>query len=434
MDVAVVGCGYVGLVTGASLASVGHTVVGIDTDEARLDAIRSGRAPFHEPGLDELLAGGLSSGAFSVTTDLDAAASADVVLLAVQTPPRPDGSVELGHLEQATRDLAAALAPAPPRRRVVAIRSTVPPGTNDHVVTPVLATVRDVAVVSNPEFLREGSAVADLLEADRIVIGSDDGWAADVVRSLYEPLGAPVVRVSPATAELAKYASNALLGTLISFSNEIARLCETTPGVDVEEVLGIVHRDRRLSHDGVPAPIVSYLRAGCGYGGSCLVKDIAALASYGASVGEPTKVLDAVAAVNDGQPARLIELAERALGPLDGRGIAVLGAAFKAGTDDLRHSPGLAVVRELVRRGASVTVFDPLVGHAALAPLLPADVVVAGTLDEAVAAAEACLVTTAAPEFAALAERAGAPMVVDGRRALDPAAFDGSYVAIGRAR
>jgi UDPglucose 6-dehydrogenase len=432
MDVAVVGCGYVGLVTGVSLASLGHRVTGIDTDAERLEKIRAGSAPFHEPGLDELLVDTLASGAFSVSDDLRSAVEADVVLLAVQTPPRPDGSVELGFLQGVAEALATELAGAPGRRRVVAIRSTVPPGTNEGVVAPVLAGIADLAVASNPEFLREGTAVDDLLHADRVVVGTREEWAAEVIGRLYKPIGAPLVVTGPATAELAKYASNALLGTLVSFSNEIARLCEATPGVDVEDVLGIVHRDRRLAPGGSPAPIVSYLRAGCGYGGSCLVKDIAALSDYGETVGERTRILDAVASVNAGQASRLVDLAERELGGLGGRAIAVLGAAFKAGTDDLRHSQGLEVVAELGRRDAAVIVFDPLVAPAALLPHLPAGVTIAATLADAVRGVEACLVTTAAPEFEALAADDSGPLVVDGRRLLDPEAFAGRYVGIGR--
>jgi nucleotide sugar dehydrogenase len=433
MDVAVIGCGYVGLVTGVTLASIGHTVVGIDSDASRVDAIHSGRAPFHEPGLDELLRESLERGAFAVSTTLESAADADVVLLAVQTPPREDGGVELGHVEDATRALGAVLAAAPARRRVVAIRSTVPPGTNEQRVAPLLAGVADLVVVSNPEFLREGTAVDDLLHADRVVVGASEPWAADVMRELYEPIGAAFLVTSPATAELAKYASNAFLATLVSFSNELARISERTPGVDVEDVLGIVHLDRRLAPDGRPAPIVSFLMAGCGYGGSCLPKDIAGLAGYGRALGETTPLLEAVAAVNAGQASRLVDLAENALGSLSGRRIAVLGAAFKAGTDDLRHSSGLAVLQELRDRGATAVVFDPLVAADALAAAIPAGAIVAETLDDALDGTAACLVTTAAPEWRALDEHPTRPLVVDGRRALDPARYDGRYVAIGRA-
>ena len=433
MDVAVVGCGYVGLVTGATLASLGHTVVGIDTDRARLEAIGAGRSPFYEPGLDDLLRASLERGTFSIASTLDRAPAADVVLLAVQTPPREDGSIETRYIEDAARALADALEGAPLRRRVVAIRSTVPPGTNERRVAPLLAPVHDLAVVSNPEFLREGTAVDDLLRTDRIVIGSNEAWAADVMSRLYEPIGAPVVVTSPATAELAKYVSNAFLATLVSFSNEIARLSELTPGVDVEEVLGIVHSDRRLAPEGRPAPIVAFLRAGCGYGGSCLPKDIAGLSCYGRSLGEPTQLLDAVASVNAGQALRLVRLAEAALGQLDGHRIAVLGAAFKAGTDDLRHSPARQVVSELDARRASVVVYDPLVSQEALEAWVPSGVAVAATLDDALQGAAACLVTTAAPEWEALDGHKAHPLVVDGRRALDPARYDGRYVAIGKA-
>jgi UDPglucose 6-dehydrogenase len=439
--VVVVGCGYVGLVSAVGLASVGHEVTGVDTDPARLEQIAGGTAPFHEPGLDARLSESLAHGALTVSESLERALDADVVLLAVQSPPLDSGGVDLGHLVDATRGLAQALGGVQPRQRVVAIRSTVPPGTNENVVAPLLRDVPAVAVASNPEFLREGTAIDDFLHPDRVVVGTGQPWAAEVLRRLYEPLGAPFVATTPATAELAKYASNALLATLVSFSNEIARLCEATPGVDVEDVLGIVHRDRRLSPGGegnAAAPIVSYLRAGCGYGGSCLPKDLSGLASYADSVGEPFSLLRAVAAVNKAQPVRLVDLAERRLGELDGRRVAVLGAAFKAGTDDLRESPAIPIVAELARRGASVSVFDPLVGPERLHGLF-GDAVYAlpMTLDEAVRDVDACLVTTEAAEFDTLVELIGrldgnGPLVVDGRRSLAPDAFAGRYVGIGR--
>jgi UDPglucose 6-dehydrogenase/GDP-mannose 6-dehydrogenase len=266
-----------------------------------------------------------------------------------------------------------------------------------------------------------------------VVVGAAVDWAADVMRRLYEPMRAAFLVTSPATAELAKYASNAFLATLVSFSNELAHISERTPGVDVEDVLGIVHLDRRLAPEGRPAPIVSFLKAGCGYGGSCLPKDIAGLTSYGQGLGESTPLLQAVASVNAGQASRLVDLAENALGSLSGRRIAVLGAAFKAGTDDLRHSSGLTVVQELRERDASVAVFDPLVAADALAAAVPAGVAVAATLDDALDGAAACVVTTAAAEWKALDEHPTRPLVVDGRRALDPARYDGRYVAIGRA-
>jgi len=441
MNVAVVGCGYVGLVSGVGLASLGHRVVGIDTDPDRVAALERGTAPFREPGLDKLLSGTLASGSFRVSSSMAETATAEVILLCVQTPPRPDGEVELDFLRQAAERLRAELDRDVGRRRVVAVRSTVPPGTNEGVVAPVLAAEGSTAVASNPEFLREGSALEDFLHADRVVVGAREDWAVELLARLYGPLDAPLVVTTPATAELAKYTSNALLATLVSFSNEIASLCEATPGVDVEDVLAIVHRDRRLSVDTAgerrPAGIVSYLRAGCGYGGSCLPKDLSALIAYGRAADESVALLEAVASVNRGRAERLVRLAEGALGNVEGRRIAVLGAAFKDGTDDLRDSPGLRIVQELLDRGAKVVVFDPLVGRERLVTAFPS-VEVATSLAEAARSADACLITTRAPEFADLerlvAELDGdAPVIVDGRRALDPTHFrSGGYLAVGR--
>lgn len=439
MKVAVLGCGYVGLVSAVGLASLGRDVVGVETDGARLALLRRGEPPFAEPGLTAAMSAAVSDGRLSFAQSLAEAPDPDVALLCVQTPPTASGDVELRYLREAAGELGRALSSSPSRRRVVAVRSTVPAGTNDRLVAPALRST-STAVVSNPEFLREGAALADFLDADRIVVGAREQWAVDTMIDLYRGIDAPVVVTTPATAEFAKYASNALLATLVSFANELAHLCEATPGVDVEDALEIVHRDRRLRGDGAaPASIVAYLRAGCGYGGSCLPKDLAALISYAEALGEAPKLLRAVADVNAAQAARLVDLAERRVGSLAGRVVAVLGAAFKGGTDDLRESPGLRVVHDIVRRGGRVRLYDPLVTRDRLDAMLPdAAVEVSGTLEEAVAQADACLVTTDAAEFTRLPELLVAlngrrPVVVDGRRRLAPAAFaPDAYVAIGR--
>jgi nucleotide sugar dehydrogenase len=427
MRVAVVGCGYVGLVSGAGLASVGHDVVGIEVDPGRRERIAAGSAPFHEPGLPELLEGG----ALKVSGELRDAADADVVLLAVQTPPVADGSIDLQFLKSAAAELAEAFAEDPQRRRVVAVRSTVIPGTAEGVLSPILGP--QVAVASNPEFLREGSAVKDFLHPDRIVVGCDDPGAREVLAELYRPFEAPLVFTSPATAELAKYTSNAFLATLVSFSNEIAHISESLPGVDVEDVLGIIHADRRLSAGGVRPEILSYLKAGCGYGGSCLPKDLSALIAAGEAHGQPMPLLRAVREVNEGQAARVAAAAGEALGGLEGRTVAVLGVAFKAGTDDLRESPGLRIVDELLEQGSTVRVYDPLVKAAALDAYA---VEVAPSLPEAIAGAEACILATNDAELAQVTELAeNGLVVVDGRRAIDAATMpNGNFVAVGRAR
>lgn len=432
MKVAVVGCGYVGLVTGAGLASLGHDVGGIETDQERRRGIAAGLPPFHEPQLPELLAKQLAGGRFRVSADLGDTADAEVVLLAVQTPANEDGAIDLQYVESAADGLAQVFA-ARPARRVVAVRSTVVPGTVDERVAPRFPGP-DTAVASNPEFLREGSAVEDFLRPDRVVVGCHEPWGARVLEELYRPLGAPVVVTTPATAELAKYASNAFLATLISFSNEIARAAEGIAGVDVEDVLRILHDDRRLSPvvDGsiVRPGILSYLKAGCGYGGSCLPKDLSALLAARRVAGAEHPLLEAVRAVNDGQPARVVDLVEDALGEVRSRKIGVLGLAFKGGTDDVRSSPGLRVVDELLRRGAEVIVYDPLVGEDALRAY-DGRVGFARELEALLDEVEAAVVTTNAPEFSALDGDRRA-VIVDGRRFLPPDRLRESDRAIGR--
>jgi UDPglucose 6-dehydrogenase len=435
MKVAVIGCGYVGLVTGAGLASIGHHVVGVESDPQRLAAISVGTPPFHEPGLPALLESGLRDGAFEATADLDRIVEADVVFVAVQTPPGENGSIDLSFVREAARRAAETLA-TQPRRRVLAIRSTVLPGTTD-----ALRTLFDdrTAVAANPEFLQEGTAVQDFLRSDRIVVGVHEAWARELLAELYAPLGAPFVASTPATAELAKYASNALLATLISFSNEFASISESFPDVDVEEVLGAVHLDRRLSPrvDGavVRPGILAFLKAGCGYGGSCLPKDLSALIASRQAAGEEHPLLEAVRTVNDSQAGRVVGLLERSLGNLAGRPIGVLGLAFKAGTDDVRTSPGLRAVEELLTRGAEVFAYDPLVRLEAVLPWREQGLTLVDGVQELMSKVQGCLIATGDPAFAAVADVAAlhGTLLLDGRRLLAADELGSRHLAVGRA-
>jgi UDPglucose 6-dehydrogenase len=439
MKVAVVGCGYVGLVTGTGLAALGHEVLGIEIDRERRAQIAAGKAPFYEPGLDELLRSTLEQGSFRVSESFEAVGEAEVIFLAVQTPLQPNGSLNLDFLMDATTLVSQALA-RELSQKVIAVRSTVLPGTTEHRLRPLVPEGLELAV--NPEFLREGSAVADFQSTDRVVIGSRESWAGDVLEKLYAPLGARVFRTTPETAELAKCASNAFLATLISFSNEIGHIVESTPGVDAEEVLSIIHADRRFvgNQDGrVGRPeILSYLKVGCGFGGSCLPKDTKALVGYARSVGQTPVLLEVTLAINEGQAASLVERANRALEGLNDRRVAVLGLAFKAGTDDLRESPGLKILDELLARLAKPVIFDPLVPAGALKAYEIQGVRIADSLASALEDVEACVITTAAPEFQAVpdmirASRDGGPLVIDGRRLLSPEALgDLEYLAVGR--
>ncbi len=447
MRIAVAGTGYVGLTTGACLAARGHDVTCADVDPVRVAAANDGRPPFHEPGLAALLAEGLAAGRFRATGDLaEAVAASEVTFVCVGTPDSERGP-DLSFVEAAAREIGAALR-ALSGYHVVAVKSTVVPGTTDTLVRQALEAASGLAagafgLCTNPEFLREGSAVADFMDPDRIVIGRWDERSGETLASVYESFDCPVVLTRLRDAELAKYASNALLATLISFSNEIAALCEATPGTDVREVLRALHLDRRLSPlvDGtrISPGILSFLWAGAGFGGSCLPKDVSALRAYARAHGVEPRLLDAVAAVNAERPAQLVRLAEEALGSLDGATVAVLGLAFKPGTDDLRASPALPVLGALLARAGEVRAHDPM-----LSTGLPLDGVdprvrLCATPGETLAGADAAVLVTAWPEYAewdwaALCAAMRRPVVVDGRNALSGIAWPPGvrYLGVGR--
>lgn len=438
MKVAVIGCGYVGLVTGVGLASKGHKVIAIDIDPSRVEKVKLGIVPFHEPGIAEALKKCLKHGSLQASSSIKDASNCEIVLICVQTPPKRSGAINLQILEKAVRTLASIFAQSPMLRTVV-IRSTVVPGTTDKFVTPILQKIATKTHIAfNPEFLREGSAFDDFLNPDRIVIGTHSSRASQLLRKLYMSFKAPIIVTTPTTAELAKYASNTFLATLISFSNEIARICEYTPDTDVEDVLGIIHQDRRfkLSSNGATAlGILSYLKAGCGFGGSCFPKDLSALIAYAHSRGEDPRLLKAVAAINAGQPIRLVDITSEVLGGLTKRHITVLGVAFKGGTDDLRESPGLRIVDELLKRKAHVTIYDPLVDTSNLKSFRDKGVVIALTLKAAVEISDACIIASNAPEFNKLwrfKKLFKDMIIVDGRRILKiPEISKEKYYAIG---
>jgi len=439
MTITVVGAGYVGLTTAACLAREHHVLV-VDIDASRVSDVAAGRVPFHEPGLGELLRAGVSAGRLEATTDLAASVRrSDLTMIAVGTPQAGSG-VELGFVRAAAEAIGDALRGGT-SYHVVAVKSTVPPGTTDTLVRRAIEersgrTAGDFGLCMNPEFLREGSAVADFSDPDRIVVGQLDERSGDALAAVYASFRCPIVRTTLRNAELAKYASNALLATLISFSNELGAICEATEGADVREVLGALHLDRRLSPivDGrrVEPEILGFIAAGCGFGGSCLPKDVAALRAYARERGLEPLVLDAVAQVNDARPAVLTRLAEAELGTLDDARVAVVGLAFKPGTDDVRASPALAVVEELLARGASVSAYDPLVRSFD-------GIDVATTPERALTSADAAVIVTPPRgietwDWAALCERMRREVVVDGRGALASVRWPSStrYVSIGR--
>ena len=442
MRLAVVGTGYVGLVTAVGLAEHGHTVLCIDIDERKVDALNRGEPPIFERGLEPLLRSNLGI-RLSATTDLAAAVQAsELTFVCVGTPSRPDGSIDLSFVQQAAEQVGSALAGSDEFHAVV-VKSTVVPGTSDQIVRPACERASgkragvDFGVGVNPEFLTEGQAVDDFLRPDRIVIGGDDRTVA-TLRQLYAGFtDAPIVETNAATAEMIKYASNAMLATAISFANEIANLGSAIGGIDAVEVMRGVHLSRYLTTrlgngTSVTAPLSSFYEAGCGYGGSCLPKDVAALAARGRQAGSPLALLEAVASINDRQPGRLVDLLRRELGTLEGRRITILGLAFKPDTDDVRSSPAFPLLRSLREARAEVTVHDPVVGTWALRE--SDEVTYVEDLADAVKQADAIVIVTRWDQYLRLPELIGQldppPLVVDGRRMLDKTSVP-SYTGIG---
>ena len=433
MRVSIIGIGYVGLVSGACLAEVGHTCICVDNDLSKIKRIRDGESPIHEDGLAPMLKR-LVGSRLTASADLRAAVlETELTLIAVGTPFGGD-RIDLSYIRQVASDIGHALKHKD-TYHVIAVKSTVVPGTTDDVVRPILEEASgkragtDFGLGMNPEFLTEGVAIQDFMRPDRIVLGGIDDRTIDVLGSLYAPfVGVPIVRTNNKTAEMIKYASNAVLATLISFSNEIGNLCQTLGGVDGAEVMAGVHEAHYFTPtlaDGsrVRAPISAFLWPGCGFGGSCLPKDVRALAAHGRLHGQPMDVLDAVMKVNESQPARIIRLLEEHLGSLAGRHVCVLGLAFKPDTDDVRESPAIPMVNALIERGAVVSAYDPAAEGTARAVLPLGKVTFPGRLEDAVNGVDALVLVTRWEEFRRLptliAAMANPPLLVDGRRMLD---------------
>jgi UDPglucose 6-dehydrogenase len=438
--VSIIGTGYVGLVSGACLADRGHHVVCVDLDPAKVALIQNATAPIHEAGLPELLARTCGTNLFATTDLRTAVLESDLTLIAVGTPYSGE-RIDLTQIRSAASAIGSALRDKT-GYHVVVVKSTVVPGTTRTVVVPLLEEASgktagvDFGVGMNPEFLSEGIAVADFMFPDRIVVGGVDPRSQDAIAALYESFpDVDVLRTTTDTAEMTKYAANALLATLISFSNEIGNLCEVL-GTDVVDVMRGVHLDKRFSpllDDGtrVRPGMISYLAAGCGYGGSCFPKDVRALIAHGRGVGEPMALLGAVTSINERQPSRVTDLVRRGLErtgqTLAGARVTVLGIAFKPETDDVRESPALVVIDELLSAGAAVTAHDPI------ARVDDQRIVWANSVPEAVRDADAVVLMTTWSEYAGLdAYFAGStePLVVDARRFLDPRSYT-SYVGIG---
>src|SRR5712692_2093284 len=354
MHIAVIGSGYVGLVTGACFAEFGVDVTCVDVDAEKIARLSSGETTIYEPGLDQLVQKNLQAGRLRFTTDVASASDqALVIFLAVGTPPAADGSADLTYVENAARTIAQHME----SYKVVATKSTVPVGTGKRLATLIRKHQRkpvEFSIVSNPEFLREGAAISDFMRPDRVVIGSSDEQGIAIMRDLYRPLyliETPFVITSLEGAELIKYAANAFLATKISFINEIANLCEKV-GCDVHEVARAIGMDRRIGG--------KFLHPGPGFGGSCFPKDTSALSFIGKQFSSPTRIVDAVIEVNHQQRLAMVPKIENLAEGLAGKRIAVLGLAFKPETDDMRDAPSVEIIRGLVERGAKVSAYDPV--------------------------------------------------------------------------
>lgn len=436
MKISVMGTGYVGLVSGTCLAERGHQVTCIDIRSEVVQEINAGRPPIHEVGLDNLLRSARDTGRLCATTDAKTAIlDSDVTLICVGTPT-VDGRMDMSQIVAAAEEIGSALANKP-GYHVVAVKSTVLPGTTEGPVKAAIESHSGKKVgdgwglCMNPEFLREGRAVEDFRVPDRIVVGATDSMTAEVFLNVYAEFACPKLVTTPRTAEMIKYVSNSLLATMISFSNEIGNMCSAVPGVDARLVWKGVHLDRRLTpidgQVGGAAGVTEYLWHGLGFGGSCFPKDVAALRSFGRTVGEQTRMLDAVLDINADQPLRMVALLEKELN-LAGKTVAVLGLAFKPGTDDMRESPALPLVAELRKKGAKVLAHDPIaMPHARQRPEFR-DVMFAAEWAEALRKSDACCLVTAWPEyrnirptdFQKLMTRA---LVIDGRGVFEPAAM-----------
>ncbi len=433
MKISVVGTGYVGLVTGTCLAANGHHVTCTDIDREVVDKINSGQSPIFEAGLDELLLKAVNAGNLRATTEIgDAVARSEVVLICVGTPPGVAGP-DLQYITSAAESVGKALATST-TYTVVAVKSTVLPGTTQDIVQTTIQkhSGRPLGdgwgLCMNPEFLREGQAVDDCLMPDRIIIGASDSKAGGFFSKVYEWVDCPILMTSLRTAEMIKYVANSLFATAISFSNEIANLCSSIPGINAQDVWKGVHLDRRLTpmtgEERRAAGVVEFLWHGLGFGGSCFPKDVSAFQQFGKDVGATTPLLDAVLETNYRQPLRLVSLLAEEM-DLEDRTIAVLGLAFKPGTDDLRESSALPIIQALVDRGAQVVAHDPVALSRARSHPDLKGITLVEDWSSALEGADACCLVTAWPEYKSITpdnfkRLMRQPVVIDGRGIYDP--------------
>jgi UDPglucose 6-dehydrogenase len=432
MDISIIGSGYVGLVTGACFADVGHNVICVDNDLRKVEALQAGKIPIYEPGLEEVVHRNVSAQRLRFTNSTkEGVDNSQIVFIAVPTPQQPDGSVDLSFIEKVARDIAEVLT----GYRVIVDKSTVPVKTGEKVRETIKRYNRHGAefdVVSNPEFLREGCAVADLMQPDRIVIGAQSEHAVDLMKKVYEPFMAPILVTDINSAELIKHAANSFLALKISYINAVSAICEAS-GADIEKVADGIGMDKRIGR--------SFLNAGIGYGGSCFPKDIAAFITICDQLGVPFTLLKEVQRINADQKNRFLKAIRETLWVLRDKKIAVWGLAFKPNTDDLRSSVAIELVADMLKEKAHVTVYDPKAMEKAREAEAIAGAKFADSALEAAEGAEALIIATEWSEFAnvdleEVKKKMTTPIVFDGRNLFDPetmAKLGFHYHSIGRA-
>jgi len=415
MKISVVGTGYVGLVTGVALSEIGHNVICIDIDKQKIEKMKQGQSPIYEPGLDELMRKNIELGRLHFTTDYKQGfVEAEVIYIAVGTPQKEDGSADLTYIEQ----VAKAIGEHIERDGVVVVtKSTVPVGTNEKVKNWIRSSLNKEVqfdIVSNPEFLREGSAIYDMFHGDRIVIGAENERAASIIEEIYKPFGIPIFKTDIKSAEMIKYASNAFLATKISFINEIANICEKV-GANIDDVAYGMGLDSRIGPQ--------FLKAGIGYGGSCFPKDTRALVQIAGDVQHKFELLEAVINVNNKQQVKLVEKAIEELGSLKGKKVALLGLAFKPNTDDMREAASIIVSKQLLNHGASIKAYDPIAIENAK-KVLPREINFVNTIEEALLGTDIAFILTEWEQIKSInpnkfIELMNEPVIFDGRNCFD---------------
>jgi len=432
MDISIIGSGYVGLVTGACFADVGHNVICIDNDSRKMETLQAGRVPIYEPGLEEIIHRNVSAHRLRFSGSIrEGVDNSQIIFIAVPTPQQPNGDVDLSFIEKVSREIAGVLT----SYRVIVDKSTVPVKTGERVAESIKRYNRHGAkfdVVSNPEFLREGCAVGDLMHPDRIVIGAQSEYALDLMKKVYEPFMVPILVTDINSAELIKHAANSFLALKISYINVISAICEAS-GADVEKVADGIGMDRRIGRQ--------FLNAGIGYGGSCFPKDVAAFITIAEQVGVPFNLLKEVQQINAGQKERFLKLIRETLWVLREKKIAVWGLTFKPDTDDIRFSVAIDLVADMLREGAHVMAYDPKGMEKAREVKAIAEARFAASALEATEGAEALVIATEWSDFAnvnlaLVKERMTTPIVFDGRNLFNPETMGQlgfHYHSIGRA-